>query len=166
MGQQQLLLLVLGIVIVGLAVVVGIQAFGENQKKNNLDAMTQDAVRIATAVQAWKMKPAANGGGAAATTFTGATFAQLGFLPTTGTGANATYETQSGTFRIKPFEVTGQIAALARQMFGITNTGDAVAVVGMSRDRTQSVLVGIFMVDPTKTITFLQHPYNTTVYDS
>ena len=35
MGQQQLLLLVLGIVIVGLAVVVGIQAFGENQKKAN-----------------------------------------------------------------------------------------------------------------------------------
>ena len=40
MGQQQLLLLVLGIVIVGLAVVVGIQAFSENQRKANADAMT------------------------------------------------------------------------------------------------------------------------------
>ena len=48
MGQQQLLLLVLGIVIVGLAVVVGIQAFSENQKKSNADALVNDAIRIAS----------------------------------------------------------------------------------------------------------------------
>ena len=63
MGQQQLLLLVLGIVIVGLAVVVGIQAFGENQKKANADALTNDAIRIASDAQAWALKPAAFGGG-------------------------------------------------------------------------------------------------------
>ena len=63
MGQQQLLLLVLGIVIVGLAVVVGIQAFGENQKKANSDALVNDAVRIASDAQAWKLKPKAFGGG-------------------------------------------------------------------------------------------------------
>lgn len=63
MGQQQLLLLVLGIVIVGLAVVVGIQAFGENQKKANADAITNDAIRIASDAQAWALKPTAFGGG-------------------------------------------------------------------------------------------------------
>jgi hypothetical protein len=63
MGQQQLLLLVLGIVIVGLAVVVGIQAFGENQKKANQDAMVNDAIRIASDAQAWALKPTAFGGG-------------------------------------------------------------------------------------------------------
>ena len=51
MGQQQLLLLVLGIVIVGLAVVVGIQAFSENQKKSNADALVNDAIRIASYAQ-------------------------------------------------------------------------------------------------------------------
>ncbi|HLA63668.1 MAG TPA: hypothetical protein VK610_04530 [Rhodothermales bacterium] len=66
MGQQQLLLLVLGIVIVGLAVVVGIQAFGENQKKANQDALVNDGVRIASDAQAWRLKPAAFGGGASA----------------------------------------------------------------------------------------------------
>ncbi len=75
MGQQQLLLLVLGIVIVGLAVVVGIQAFGENQKKANSDALVNDAVRIASDAQAWKLKPAAFGGGADATGMTGFTLA-------------------------------------------------------------------------------------------
>ena len=64
MGQQQLLLLVLGIVIVGLAVVVGIQAFGENQKKANSDALVNDGVRIASDIQAWALKPGAFGGGA------------------------------------------------------------------------------------------------------
>src|SRR5690554_5459445 len=51
MGQQQLLLLVLGIVIVGLAVVVGIQAFGENQKKANSDAPANAGVRSAPTPQ-------------------------------------------------------------------------------------------------------------------
>ncbi len=166
MGQQQLLLLVLGIVLVGLAVMVGIQAFGENKKKTNLDLMTQDAVRLATAVQAWKLRPNAGGGGASDNTFDRATFGQLSFSTQSGSGRNATYHTPNGTFRLKPFQVTGPIAALALQMFGISNTGDAIAVVGMSPDQSQSVLVGIFMADPSKTITFLQHPYNTTVYHS
>ena len=63
MGQQQLLLLVLGIVIVGLAVVVGIQAFGENQRKANNDALVNDGIRIASDAQAWALKPTAFGGG-------------------------------------------------------------------------------------------------------
>lgn len=83
MGQQQLLLLVLGIVIVGLAVVVGIQAFSENQKKANADALVNDAIRIASDAQAWMLKPTAFGGGnnSCATTcsWTGVTFAQLGY---------------------------------------------------------------------------------------
>jgi len=79
MGQQQLLLLVLGIVIVGLAVVVGIQAFSENQKKANADAIVNDAIRIASDAQAWKLKPAAFGGGAAAADWTGLDFDQMGY---------------------------------------------------------------------------------------
>ena len=79
MGQQQLLLLVLGIVIVGLSVVVGIQAFGENQKKANADALVNDAIRIASDAQAWKLKPTAFGGGASATGFSGMTLTQLGY---------------------------------------------------------------------------------------
>ncbi|MDZ4699567.1 MAG: hypothetical protein SH809_07670 [Rhodothermales bacterium] len=82
MGQQQLLLLVLGIVIVGLAVVVGIQAFSENKKKANADALVNDAIRIASDAQAWKLKPAAFGGGADETLnvgFTGLLLGQMGY---------------------------------------------------------------------------------------
>lgn len=63
MGQQQLLLLVLGIVIVGIAVVAGIQAFSEGRDKAQQDAAISDAMRIISDVQAWMLKPAAFGGG-------------------------------------------------------------------------------------------------------
>ena len=62
MGQQQLLLLVLGVVIVGLAVVVGINAFSENQRQSNADAMVTDALRIASDIQAQALKPEQFGG--------------------------------------------------------------------------------------------------------
>ncbi|MDX1439449.1 MAG: hypothetical protein R3284_06055 [Rubricoccaceae bacterium] len=92
MGQQQLLLLVLGIVIVGLAVVVGIQAFGENQKKANADALVNDGVRIASDMQAWVLKPTAFGGGNGS--FGGVTFADLGYESTAGvyTNLNGAFE--------------------------------------------------------------------------
>src|SRR5690606_2317238 len=100
MGQQQLLLLVLGIVIVGLAVVVGIQAFSENQKKANADALVNDAIRIASDAQAWMLKPTAFGGGnnSCATTcaWGGVAFAQLGYP----TNEDGDYENINGIFEL------------------------------------------------------------------
>ena len=63
MGQQQLLLLVLGVVIVGLAVVVGINAFSQNQIRSNADALVNDGLRIASDLQAYALKPEQFGGG-------------------------------------------------------------------------------------------------------
>jgi len=62
MGQQQLILLVLATVIVGIAIVVGIRAFTENSGKANADALMQDAVRMANDAQAAVKKPDPFGG--------------------------------------------------------------------------------------------------------
>ena len=62
MGQQQLLLLILGVIVVGLAVIVGIYAFSRNQIKANADAMVVDALRIASDIQTWSIKPGMAGG--------------------------------------------------------------------------------------------------------
>lgn len=115
MGQQQLLLLVLGIVIVGLAVVVGIQAFGENQKKANADALVNDAVRIASDAQAWKLKPAAFGGGAGLdgeANFTGLTFEQLGY----SADDDGVYSNLNGEFTLAPSAANLVITACNDQM--------------------------------------------------
>ena len=96
MGQQQLLLLVLGIVIVGLAVVVGIQAFGENQKKANADALVNDAIRIASDAQAYNLKPTAFGGGGG--TFDNIGLEQLGYV----VDENKVYRNLNGQFELDP----------------------------------------------------------------
>jgi hypothetical protein len=63
MGTQQLLLIVLGVIIVGIAVVVGINIFGSNAEQANKDALTQDCLRIASAAQGYFRKPTMLGGG-------------------------------------------------------------------------------------------------------
>jgi len=62
MGQQQLLLLVLSTVIVGLATVAGIQAFSENQEKATQDALVQRAITIGNDVLAAHNEPSQFGG--------------------------------------------------------------------------------------------------------
>jgi hypothetical protein len=62
MGQQQLLLLVLATVIVGLATVAGIQAFDQGQTRANQDALNQSSVKIASDIQANLQKPEQFGG--------------------------------------------------------------------------------------------------------
>ena len=62
MGQQQLLLLVLSTVIVGLATVAGIQAFSENQEKATQDALVQRAINIGNDVLAAHNEPSQFGG--------------------------------------------------------------------------------------------------------
>jgi hypothetical protein len=137
MCQQQLLLLVLGIVIVGLAVVVGIQAFSENQKKANADALVNDAIRIASDAQAWMLKPTAFGGGgnSCATTcdWTGADFAQLGYA----TGSGGTYSNLNGVFSISAsgatITIVGTSAANGNEVT-VDVTGTTPAAIATSVD--------------------------------
>ena len=96
MGQQQLLLLILGVVLVGLAVVVGIEAFDENERKSALDAMTNDAIRISSDIQAWSLKPVAYGGPEEGDGFTDVTLSRLGYT----TDAEDTYATQNGRYAL------------------------------------------------------------------
>ena len=63
MGQQQLLLIVLGIIIVGIAVVVGINLFTASASEQNRDAVVLDMTNIAMMAQQYLRTPAELGGG-------------------------------------------------------------------------------------------------------
>ena len=132
MGQQQLILLVLSTVIVGIAIVVGIAAFTENSAKSNSDSMMQDAVRVGNDMQAWKKKPAPFGGQASVATpaqvadvsdYTGATWGALGY------GAGATYTNLNGDFQITDAtngEITGRNVAEQNEIIvAVTGNTDA-----------------------------------------
>ena len=103
MGQQQLLLLVLGIVIVGLAVVVGINAFTENQHKSDVDRYTALGVGLAGDIIAYHQKPTAMGGGGQVAASLGSlTVSDLGYAQTgsdTYAGYNRTGMSNGGIIR-------------------------------------------------------------------
>ena len=63
MGQQQLLLIVLGTIIVGVAVVVGINMFTTGAINAERDALLQDVNNVASTAASYWRKPAALGGG-------------------------------------------------------------------------------------------------------
>ena len=63
MGQQQLLLIILGVIVVGIAVAVGITMFQDNAVSANRDAVTNDLVNLAARAQQHYRRPSALGGG-------------------------------------------------------------------------------------------------------
>jgi len=84
MGQQQLLLIVLGVIIVGIAVVVGINLFNANAEESAKDGVVSDCTNLGAMAQQFYKKPLSMGGG-------GNSFA--GFVVPTNlvTTANGTY---------------------------------------------------------------------------
>ena len=63
MGQQQLLLIVLGVIIVGIAVVVGINLFNANAESSAKDSLVSQGTNIGALAQQYYKKPTSMGGG-------------------------------------------------------------------------------------------------------
>jgi len=63
MGQQQLLLIVLGVIIVGVAVVVGINLFKVHERQARFDSIISEFQSIAGMALAHYQKPKSMGGG-------------------------------------------------------------------------------------------------------
>ena len=64
MGQQQLLLIVLGVVIVGIAIVIAIQLYRTHSIEHKRDLLANESVTLASNALSYYKKPAAYGGGA------------------------------------------------------------------------------------------------------
>ena len=102
MGQQQLLLIILGVIVVGIAVSVGITMFQDNAVSANRDAVTIDLVNLASRAQQYYRRPTILSGGA--NTFTGLTLAKLTSKPT---NANGSYTLGSVAATSVPITGTG-----------------------------------------------------------
>ena len=92
MGQQQLLLIVLGVIIVGIAVVVGINVFTAQSEESSKDAIVSDCTNLGAMAQQYFRKPTAMGGGG--NTFTGYTIPENLDTTANGTYAPAVTATQ------------------------------------------------------------------------
>ncbi len=127
MGQQQLLLIVLGVIIVGIAVVVGINVFTASSSNANRDAVVSDLTNLASNAQQFYRKPVALGGGG--NTFTGWT------IPTNLTS------TPNGSY-------TATVAAQSVTLVGLGNE--------LGNDGTNSVQVTM-TVTPTNVTTAIDN---------
>lgn len=63
MGQQQLLLIILGVIIVGIAIAVGINMFTANAIEAKRNNVTNDLIHLASEAQKYYKTPSAMGGG-------------------------------------------------------------------------------------------------------
>ncbi len=63
MGQQQLLIIILGAIIVGIAIGVGIVQFGSSNIQANKDGVTSSLITIAADAYQFKIRPRTLGGG-------------------------------------------------------------------------------------------------------
>jgi hypothetical protein len=75
MGQTQLLLVVLGILLVGLAIYVGISLFGANTVENTRNAIILDLQNFGTRALTYYAKPPSQAGGGKS--FIGVTIGQI-----------------------------------------------------------------------------------------
>ena len=124
MAQQQLFLLVLGIVIVGLATVVGLQAFDAKQKQANSDALLVTAIRIASDAQAWLRKPQSFGGGRP---------------PTGGVPADFSGVTVDLTDLSYPVNASDEYSTV-EGLFTIDNSGGEITIEGKSAGSYNNVV--------------------------
>jgi Tfp pilus assembly protein PilE len=86
MGSQQLLLIVVGVVLIGIMVAVGMDMFKDQAASTNRDAIANDLSHLAVQAQKYYRRPQMLGGGAYS--FNGLTFQRLS---KSATNANATY---------------------------------------------------------------------------
>ena len=63
MGQQQLLLIILGVIIVGIAIAVGLSLFSAQSIQSNRDAIINDMNNLAAQAYQFRIRPTSMGGG-------------------------------------------------------------------------------------------------------
>ena len=135
MGQQQLLLIILGVIVVGIAVAVGITMFSDNAVSANRDAVVNDLVNFAARAQQYFRRPRALGGGQG--DFTNVNHSHLSNVAAAGpiTNANGTYTITSvapSTIQIQGIGVETSSDGNKVEMLMFVRTGgqaDSVAQV-------------------------------------
>ena len=101
MGQQSLLLLVFGIVIVGAVVVAGAYGVQEQRALQGRHLAVQEVLEIVADLQTWKQKPAMLGGGEGRHGFTNVTFRTLSYAHTLL--SNRVYKTEFGCYTLRVY---------------------------------------------------------------
>jgi hypothetical protein len=117
MGQQQLLLIVLGVIIVGLAVAAAVTLMNTQSSASNRDAVTNDLLNLSTRAQQYYRRPRLLGGGGHS--FNGLTMARI----------SAKTSNPNGSYSLNPDPVGGTPAYVELIGIGIETGNDGSSPV-------------------------------------
>lgn len=125
MGTQQMLLIIVGLIIVGVAITVGITQFGADNVSSNKDGLTNDLQNLAADAANFRSRPTTMGGGSGSYsgyavpvklqsnsdgTFTAtATAQQITFVATSALGYGAITVVCDSLGQLGNFTYTGQL---------------------------------------------------------
>jgi hypothetical protein len=112
MGQQQLLLIILGVIIVGVAIAVGISMFSGQSVASNRDAIITDLATLGADAYQFKIRPSSMGGGNG--TFAGYAISTTGAWGSSNPNATYAVTTQTATQLV--------LTATSKQVNGATVT--------------------------------------------
>jgi hypothetical protein len=121
MGTQQLLLIVVGVVLVGIMIAVGLFMFRDQAAATNRDALANDLTHFASGVQQYYRRPSVFGGGQGK--FTGLSTSKLTTKPV---NANGTYSLTGSPISGTPASV--EIVGIGRET-GIDGTSKVKVVL-------------------------------------
>jgi len=148
MGQQQLLLLVLGVIIVGISVAVGITIFQGSAVDANRDAVAADLAHLSYRAQQFYSKPGTMGGG-------GRDFNRF-------TLSTLEQDNQNGEYRVAtaaPAALVAAAPAAAAANTAIAVAAQTIYVIGYGsekgRDDTNLVMVYSTVTPTNVTVTIL-----------
>ncbi len=134
MGTQQLLLIVLSVIIVGIAIAVGISMFANQSFISNRQAIAAELTNYASLViQFWKTPMSMGGAGQLIGNVTRSNIANyIGF----GGAPNFSVTSPNGEFRV--INVTGSIVTLKGK--GSEKKGDSYAIVTTTIDLANNTI--------------------------
>ncbi len=112
MGQQQLLLIILGVIIVGIAIAVGLSLFSAQSIQANKDAIINDLNNIAAQAYQHKIRPASMGGGQQTFNGSGTPPGEVFVLPPKmASNENATYSVNAEAQQVTIVATSAQNAS-------------------------------------------------------
>lgn len=116
MGQQQLLLIIVGTIVVGIAITVAISLFNDQASATNRDEVANDLAHYATIAQGYYRRPRILGGG-------GSSFNGLSMKKITMTYQNPKH--LNGTYTLSPDPVGGSPSFVTLTGIG-TESGNTI----------------------------------------
>lgn len=120
MGSQQLMLIVVGVVLIGIAVALAFDLFIDQSAATNRDAISNDLVQFGAQAQKYYRRPASLGGGN--NSFGGLTLERVTSKP-----ANA-----NGTYELSPDPVPATATSVTLIGLGLENGNDGETPVKLT----------------------------------